>query len=279
MSGVRFVTAGMIVSILSIAAAAPAADIFPDKNLETVIREILKKKQIDKPEIDEADLKTIFFLEAPKRGIKDLTGLEKCANLAEIKLSDNEIEKIDALAGLTNVQSLYLARNKIVDVSPLAGLVKLQLIDIAGNQIDKIDAVAGLENLRTLWASGNKVVSLDPLTKLMKLTSLDLDGNQVESLAPLKDLKWIDNLRLRNNKVADLSPLSGLADLRFTFLNGNPLGDLAPLVEMAKNDVEGEQRFAPYWNLYLDADKLSDSAKGQVEQLKQLGVRVNPPAK
>jgi hypothetical protein len=44
---------------------------------------------------------------------------------------------------------------------------------------------------------------------------------------------------------------------------------------MAQKDVSGEQRFAPYWFLYLDVEKLPEAARGQVEQLKQLGVRIN----
>src|SRR4051812_36071622 len=53
--GVRVAT---IVTVVTVAwsTAAQAAAVFPDKNLDVVIREILKKKQIDKPEIDEADL-------------------------------------------------------------------------------------------------------------------------------------------------------------------------------------------------------------------------------
>jgi hypothetical protein len=58
-------------------------------------------------------------------------------------------------------------------------------------------------------------------------------------------------------------------------LEGNPLKDLAPLVEMARADVEGEQRFAPYWFLYLDVESLPDPAKQQVEELRKLGVRIN----
>jgi hypothetical protein len=45
---------------------------------------------------------------------------------------------------------------------------------------------------------------------------------------------------------------------------------------MAKADIEGPQRFAPYWKLYLGENPLSDAAKGQVEELKKLGVRVDP---
>ena len=47
-----------------------AADVtIPDKNLEALIREILKKKQIEKPKISDEDLKTIFFLNGNGRGI------------------------------------------------------------------------------------------------------------------------------------------------------------------------------------------------------------------
>ena len=45
---------------------APAAKkIFPDAKLQAVITAILKKKQAKTDPIKEADLKTIFFLEAP----------------------------------------------------------------------------------------------------------------------------------------------------------------------------------------------------------------------
>ena len=91
-----------------------------------------------------------------------------------------------------------------------------------------------------------------------------------------RSLKWLSTLRLRGNKIQDLAPLGDLNELRYTFLEGNPLSDLGPLVAMAKKDTEGEQRFAPYWRVYLDADKLPDPAKAQLEELKKLGVRVNP---
>jgi hypothetical protein len=47
------------------------------------------------------------------------------------------------------------------------------------------------------------------------------------------------------------------------------------LVEMAKKDVEGSRRFAPFWNIYLDGNPLSDDATKQIEELKQLGVRIH----
>jgi hypothetical protein len=48
------------------------------------------------------------------------------------------------------------------------------------------------------------------------------------------------------------------------------------LVEMAEKDVSGEQRFAPFWNLFLGGNPLSDEAKEtQVNRLRELGAKVS----
>ena len=65
-----------------------------------------------------------------------------------------------------------------------------------------------------------------------------------------------------------------LTELRFTFLSRNQVADLTTLVEMAKKDLAGEKRFAPYWNVYVGGNPLSDAGKAQIEELAKLGVRV-----
>jgi hypothetical protein len=67
--------------------AAPPVEYFPDPQLKAVIQGILKQKQINKKDIDPEDLKTIYFLDARDQGIKNLSGLERCPHLAEVKLS------------------------------------------------------------------------------------------------------------------------------------------------------------------------------------------------
>ena len=256
-------------------ATVQASDLIPDAHLETVLKEVLKQKQIDKPQIEEADLKTIFFLDARGKEIADLTGLEKCINLAEVRLSKNRIQNLKPLSELKNIQSLDLASNQIGDLTPLAGLLKLQYLQLDKNQIAKLEGLEKLENLRTLSLADNQVENLLPLGPLKKLNSLSLDRNQVLDLKPLTELSRLSSLGLKANRVADLTPLTGLHELRFTFLEGNPLNDLGPLVDMAQKDISGEQRFAPYWFLYLDVEPLPATAKPQVEQLQKLGVRIN----
>lgn len=265
------------IGLFLFAATASAQDkpLIPDKNLETAIKAELKKKA-EEP-LKEEDLKNVYFLDAKKKDIADLTGLEKCPNLASLVMPGNKITNLAPLAGLSNLQTIDLAKNQIVDLAPLAKLEKLQYLQLEENQIEKLDALAGLKaKLTSLYLTKNKITSVAPLAGLEKLVMLYLGHNQIEDISPLKGTKWIKNLNLQNNKVKDLTPLSGYTELSFTFLGGNQITDLAPLIAAAKADSEGQQRFAPYWRLYLDEAALSDPAKKQLEELKKLGVRINP---
>lgn len=67
-------------------ADARAASPFPDKNLEAAIRDVLKHEP--KVELTDEKLQNVYFLDASGKDIKDLTGLEKCKNLAELKLAE-----------------------------------------------------------------------------------------------------------------------------------------------------------------------------------------------
>jgi Leucine-rich repeat (LRR) protein len=82
-------------------------------------------------------------------------------------------------------------------------------------------------------------------------------------------------LDLRENQVEDLSPLSGLTELRHLMLDRNKITSLAVLVEMAKKDLEGPKRFAPFWNIYLEGNPLGEDAQQQLEELKSLGARIH----
>lgn len=270
-----------LVIVASLIANLPlvAADIdFPDANLDTVIREILKKKQIDKTDkskkITDEDVSTIYFLDAPKRGIENLTGLEKCRNLAEVKLSGNNIKDVKPLEECVNIQSLYLAKNQIVDITPLTKLVKLQHIEIEDNQIQKLDGIQSLKALGSLYLSRNQIESVAPLAEMTKLHAVYLDKNKITDISPLKGLRWLERLDLKDNQIKDISALADMTELRFTFLERNQLTELTTLVEMAKKDVAGERRFAPYWKVYVAGNPLNDTGKAQVQELAKLGVRI-----
>ena len=44
---------------------------------------------------------------------------------------------------------------------------------------------------------------------------------------------------------------------------------------MAKKDMEGQRRFAPFWKIYVKGNPLSDEAKQQLKVLEEMGARIN----
>ena len=264
--------------VMMISLSFPAVDvmgegIFPDKNLEKVVRRYVFEKRNNEEPITEKDVERISTIEGKGKGIKDLTGLEKCHSLALLNLENNEIADIKALAELDNLQSLNLAKNKIKDIGPLKKLVRLQLLDISHNEVADLKPLAKMDNMRSLYLSGNKITDIAPVAELKKIWSLYLDGNQIKDLSPTSKLKWLSSLRLKNTGITDLSALTELTELKFLHLEGNQIQDLTPLVAMAKKD-EKEQRFSPFWRIYLANNPLKDGHEKQLEVLKKLGGRI-----
>jgi internalin A len=129
--------------------------------------------------------------------------------------------------------------------------------------------------MRSLYLSHNKITDLSPLEGLSKVWSLYLAGNKVADLKPIAKLKWLSSLDLRDTGISDLTALADLTELKFLMLEKNSITDLKVLLEMAKKDAEGDQRFAPFWRIYLADNPLSDAAKTQIEELKKLGARIS----
>jgi hypothetical protein len=259
-------------NIWVVPAAPEFTNPFKDKNLEAAVKAVL---QHSKGELTEQNLANVFVLEAPGKGIHDLSGLEKCKNLALLKLTKNDIVDVTALKGLENLQSLDLASNKIKDAGPLAGLKRLQYLELSDNQVSDLKPLAGLEALSALYLSGNKISDLQPLAGLKKLASLSLARNQIQNLSPLTGITRITTLDLGDNQIADLAPLKTQQELSLLLLQKNKIADLTSLVEMVKKDTEGERRFAPYLRLYIEGNPLSPAARKQLDALKGYGVRVH----
>src|SRR2546428_9638299 len=143
----RNLTGMLLISWLSSArliAAESSSDapVFKDKNLEKAVRKfVFEKRDNDKP-ITEADVANLSTIPGGAMDIADLSGLEKCLNLA----------------------SLELPKNKIKDLAPLKGLGRLQFLDLADNQVEEIAPLAEVKALQYLELSNNRVKDLQPLT-------------------------------------------------------------------------------------------------------------------
>ena len=86
------------VLLLSAAAAFDYTVVkFPDPNLESVVREAIRKPVGD---IYAGEMGNIAQITAKSRGVANITGLEHAVNLAVLDLEDNEIADIGPLSGL-----------------------------------------------------------------------------------------------------------------------------------------------------------------------------------
>ena len=128
---------------------------FADENLEAAIRDALGKQPGEA--ITSAGLARLWWLNASKRGITDLSGIEYCSSLTGLYLTANQISDLSPLASLTNLVHLRLRYNQISDISPLvanSGLGKGDTLFLENNDLDLSEGSEDMENIIQLEGRG-----------------------------------------------------------------------------------------------------------------------------
>ncbi|NLD50272.1 MAG: DUF5050 domain-containing protein, partial [Clostridiaceae bacterium] len=148
---------------------------FKDIKLEEVIREVINKPEGD---LTKGDVQTIISLNAQKKDISDLDGIENLKNLLELFLFDNNIRSIECLKEIKNLTVLDLWGNRIQDIGSLRELTGLNVLDLACNQI----------------------IDISPLEKLDEIRKLSLYDNSITDITVLKELDSLYNLYLEDSK-------------------------------------------------------------------------------
>ena len=205
----RFKILAIIISLLvlitMIAGCTKSDGLFPDKNLDSAIRDALDLLLGERITTD--NLANLVRLLADGSNITNLSGLEHCVNLVETDLSNNKISDISPLIFLDNLVTLNLQNNRISQIPAACTFSSLVNINLAGNQISDISPFNSLSNLANLSMAGNKLTDISPLGSLFNLTRLNLSGNQISDISPLLENSGIgegDDVNLEGNNL-DLS--------------------------------------------------------------------------
>ena len=144
----------------------------PDANLREAVREALNLES--DAALTQADmLQLTNFAQGRRRGISDLSGLERAINLRVLSIHGNSIEDLTPLANLTRLTHLNLGGCRITDVSPLANLASLETLGLFANNITDITPLANLVNLTELWILRNPILDYTPLLDLPKIEDMD----------------------------------------------------------------------------------------------------------
>jgi len=194
-----------IVAALLIRQAPGQAVSFPDSNLESAIRQALGRPD---GEIQRSDLAGLTQLDAIRKDIVNLSGLEHCTGLQSLNLVGNRVSDLTPLSGLGNLTRLLLGYNSITDITPLGGLASLRELSLVSNEIVDITPLAGLTNLAELALQGNQIADITPLAGLTNLKWLFLGSNRITDIQPLvanPGLSAGDHVDLGDNPLSNLS--------------------------------------------------------------------------
>ncbi len=179
------ITISLVVLLTMIASCTKSEGLFPDKNLEAVVRDALGQLLLLGEEITTDDLANLATLSAGDSNITDLSGIENCINLSELELSNNNISDFYPLFSLDNLVSLNLENNQISQIPGPCSFFLLVTLNLDGNQISDISSFAPLSNLAILSISDNQITDVSPLASLLNMTRLNLNGNQISDISPL----------------------------------------------------------------------------------------------
>jgi internalin A len=140
-------------------------------------------------------LRCLQTLDVSSNKISYLVPLMASTGLKALNLIDNEIECVQALSGLTALETLRLCtNNKSVacfrDISGLAGLTALETLDLSRTGVRDLMGLTALTRLTSLDITSNNVSSLVPLAGLTALRKLDIHGCTGDTDASA--LTWVD---------------------------------------------------------------------------------------
>ena len=204
----------------------------PDSNLRAAIAEALGKSR--NVPITVGEMEGLTRLEAPNRGIQDLTGLQFATNVTFLHLDNNEISNLSPIAGLTNLHFLILHNNPVSNLLPLRGLKNLKKLWMSNTSVSDLSPLAGLINLEGLTVSDNNISDLSPIAGLINLRSLSFSTTPISDISPLSGLISLEELRFNKTSVSDLSPVAGLVNLKDIDIWGHNISDLSPLAGLTK---------------------------------------------
>ena len=236
---------------------------FADMALEEAVREALDLAEADPTSPDA--VATLTTLDASRRGISDLQGIEHAMQLETLYLRYNEITDVLQLATLTGLTRLVLDGNPVENPEVLFRLKQ------AGTRITGVEVPDSVffadmaleeavrrvlrlaehlpilpadmqQRLTTLTVSRKGITDLTGLQAATGLTRLTLSYNAITDVSPLQDLENLTTLDLRNNQIMDVSPLAGLTSLRQLYLRGN------------ENLTTGLKQLVPLTDLQVDID-------------------------
>lgn len=230
---------------------------FKDALLQAFVRFVLKKQS---GPLAQQDLESITIIQmgaalGSSYKVKDLGGVEKCANLVALLLpnqsfsdltslsnltklkkidihGNSKLTNINALSNLKNLEYLEISLTNISSISPLSAITGLQYLDIILTKVTDISAVTNFKNLREFYAGGLDLKALSLFNNFTNLEILLLLDCNISDIDALKNIKTLKAIELGHNSITDISALSSLTNLHTLRVGYNKITDITPIRDL-----------------------------------------------
>ena len=192
----------------------------PDPGLNAAIHDALHKPV---GPLTQQDLAILTVLDAHKRGITSIQGLESALNLRSLDLQDNHLVDFTLPGSLTNLTILNVSVNGMTNCVLPGGLSNLGTLILEGNSLTRLELPPGLVHLASLDVDGNDITHISLPTNLTSLTFLDLSFNSLSQFSFPDGLTNLGTLNLRGNVFTNFAVPAGLTSLTELDVSENQL--------------------------------------------------------
>jgi len=203
--------------------------------LSFLLRLELTAYDIDTPPLLCIPFYFYFSTDLANNKLKSMAGLKGLSKLRKLDLGANRIRvmEVDELAGVVNLEELWLGKNKIERIQGLDKLTKLRRLDVQSNRLTDIENLTAVaDTLEELYLADNAITAEGAskenglALQFPQLSVLDLSKNRLTTTKPFAHLKALDELWLSSNKIAtfeDVQPVAALSSLDTIYLEYNPV--------------------------------------------------------
>ncbi|MGE1125827.1 leucine-rich repeat domain-containing protein, partial [Bacillus wiedmannii] len=261
------------------------ANVIRDKKLQQHINKYgLGRENFDDP-ITKKDLlqvKSLSVVEAKRKGIKDVSGLEYMTNLENLTLEEVKLENINFISKLRQLKSVSITYSELQDIGPLAELEHIETLSLRNNKISDLSPLSQMKNVKILDVSSNHIKDIKPLFTVTSLKTLTLANNQISNanLAGIEQLKNVKSLSLSNNGLTNIEHITSMKKLVELDLAKNELENIEPLSRLSTvqslnleenyiSDITPLSQLTGLYDLKLGSNEIRD-----VRPVQELGKRM-----
>ncbi len=214
-----------VVLLTNFVASALAQEVsIPDAGLNAAVREELQKPN---GPLTVQDLLSLTNLDAGRRNVKRIDGLEAARNLQVLDLQVNHLTNFSLPNTLTNLEVLDVSGNGMTGFSMPNAPATLAVLVLADNGLTNLTLPAGLAQLNSLILGNNQLRSFNGLSNLTSLMTVDLSFNLFTNFALPGGLTNLNTFLMEGNPLVDVTLPPGLTSLVELYLGQNQLTSFA----------------------------------------------------